>query len=125
MPDITITISGTSASIDKYDENEEGFICPLATRDEAVQAENKEQAQKEAQYRDPADGGAFRADETCLNCACSISEVDMEGCLPDDESVRYCHTYQFMCDAGCTCDKWMSITDNELPEEPGNSRDVF
>ena len=55
--------------VDEYEETEEGSSCPLPTQDEDLNAENREVAIEEANYREPNTGAASRMDQVCGNCA--------------------------------------------------------
>jgi hypothetical protein len=61
MATIVITLLPDGAiPVDQYEETEEGSSCPLPTQDEDLNAENKQDAIDEADYREPNTGSAFR-----------------------------------------------------------------
>lgn len=104
MPTIQISILPDLTPVDEYDDSS----CPLATRDQEVNEENKQQAYEDADYRDPADGGAFRVSEVCGNCKAYDQTEDMLTCIGDASGdLGYCRMYRFMCQADHTCDDWI------------------
>lgn len=107
MPSITITF-GEMTPVDKYEENEDGMSCPLATQDPDTNNRNREMAIEEANYRDPAEDGSFRADEVCGNCAAfNITDRIMDCIGTDSGNVGYCQLLKFSCSVEYTCDKWV------------------
>lgn len=107
MPTIQISILPDLIPVDQYGEDDDDN-CPLPTRDADMNAENKEQAIDAADYRDPADGGAFRASEVCGNCKAYNQTEDMLDCIGDDSgNLGYCQIYKFVCEANYTCDDWV------------------
>jgi len=106
MPAITI-VFGEMTPVDKMEENEEGKSCPLPTQDADLNAENKQKAVETADYRDPADSGAFRLTEVCGNCAAYNQTEDMLECIGDESGdLGYCQLLKFVCESEYTCDKW-------------------
>ena len=106
MPAITI-VFGEMTPVDKMEENEDGKSCPLPTQDPELNAMNKEKAVETADYRDPADSGAFRLTEVCGNCAAYNQTEDMLECIGDESGdLGYCQLLKFVCSADHTCDKW-------------------
>jgi hypothetical protein len=68
----------------------------------------EEQAIDAADYRDPADGGAFRVSEVCGNCKAYNQTEDMLECIGDESGdLGYCQIYKFVCAADHTCDDWV------------------
>ncbi len=104
MPTIQISILPDLTPVDEYDDDS----CPLATRDPDVHAENKEEAIETANYRDPADAGAFRATEVCGNCKAYNQTEEILACIGDDSGeVGYCQIYKFLSSDDHTCDDWV------------------
>ena len=107
MPAITI-VFGEMTPVDKMEENEDGKSCPVPTQDPELNARNKEKAVKVADYRDPADSGAFRLTDVCGNCAAYNQTEDMLDCIGDESGdLGYCQLLKFVCSADHTCDKWV------------------
>jgi len=99
--------------VDEYEENEEGMNCPLPTQDEDLNAENRQIAVDEANYREPNSGVAFRSDQVCGNCAAYNQTEDILECLGLDDDMEspplgYCQIYKFVCQSENTCDDWAS-----------------
>ena len=97
--------------VDEYEETEEGSSCPLPTQDEDLNAENREAAIEEANYREPNTGTAARMDQVCGNCAAFNQTDDILECLGlgddmDSPPIGYCQIYKFVCSAENTCDSW-------------------
>jgi hypothetical protein len=93
------------------DQYEEDSSCPLPTQDEELNAENREAAIEEANYREPNTGAAFRSDQVCGNCAAFNQTAEILACLGLDEDMEkppigYCQIYKFVCEAEYTCDSW-------------------
>jgi len=104
MPTIQISILPDLMPVDEYDDDS----CPLATRDQEVNEENKQTAYEEADYRDPTDGGAFRLSDVCGNCKMYDQTDDMLECIGDESGrLGYCQMYRFVCEAEYTCDNWV------------------
>lgn len=99
MPMIQISIMPDLMPIDEYDDNS----CPLATRDEEVDANNKETAVDEANY-----GEAVGTSDVCGNCKAYDQTAEMMACIGDDSGdFGYCRMYRFVCAATRTCDSWV------------------
>ena len=109
MPTITITFTGgKELSVDDYEDNDEGMSCPIATQDADVNEASKMQAVEDANYRDPAEDGGFRNDESCGNCGAYNQMDDMLECIGDESgALGYCQIYKFVCSAEHTCDDWV------------------
>jgi len=104
MPTIQISILPDLTPVDEYDDDS----CPLATRDSEVNEDNKAEAVDTANYRDPAEGGAFRVSEVCGNCKAYDQTEDMLECIGDESGrLGYCHIYRFVCESDYTCDDWV------------------
>jgi hypothetical protein len=73
--------------VDEYEETEEGSSCPLPTQDEDLNAENKQVAIDEADYRDPNTGSSFLMDQVCGNCAAFNQTDDILECLGLDDDM--------------------------------------
>lgn len=109
MPTIMISIMPDGIPVDKMEQMEEGGpSCPLATQDSDINEENKMMAEEEANYRDPALDGGFRADEVCANCGAYNQTDDMLECIGDESGeLGYCQVYKFCCYHENTCDDWV------------------
>jgi hypothetical protein len=108
MATIQISILPDLTPIDQYEEDDDGKSCPLPTKDADLNEANKQQAIEEADYRDPADGGAFRLSEVCGNCKAYDQTDDMLDCIGDDSGdLGYCQLYKFVCKATHVCDDWV------------------
>ena len=108
MPTIQISTLPDLVPVDQYDDDDDGNSCPLPTKDADLNATNKEQAVDAADYRDPADGGAFRVSEVCGNCKAYNQTEDILDCIGDDSGdLGYCQIYKFVCAADYTCDDWV------------------
>lgn len=108
MTTIMISLIAGETPVDEYEESEDGMQCPLPTVDEDVNNENRETAVETANYRDPADSGAFRLTDVCGNCASYNQTDDILECIGSETSeVGYCQSLKFVCSAAHTCDKWV------------------
>lgn len=88
--------------------SEDNDSCPLVTRDEEANEENKEAAIEEKNYREPNSSVAFRNDECCANCALYDTSKEMQECIGDDSGeLGYCQGLDFVCHGENTCDMWM------------------
>jgi len=94
--------------VDKYEEDEEGDMCPLATMDEEINAENREEAVEYANYREPDVGVSFRQDQVCGSCGAYNQTEDIMECIGDESgNTGYCQKWKFVCEAKNTCDNWV------------------
>lgn len=108
MPTIQISILPDMIPVDQYDDDDNGNSCPLPTQDAELNAENKEEAVEAANYRDPADSGAFRVTDVCGNCKAYNQTEDILDCIGDDSGdLGYCQIYKFVCESTYTCDDWV------------------
>lgn len=108
MPVIQISILPDMIPVDEYDDDDNGNSCPLPTQDEELNAENREAAIETANYRDPADGGAFRVSSICGNCKAYNQTEEILDCIGDDSGeVGYCQIHKFLCSDDWTCDDWV------------------
>lgn len=111
MVSITITFNGgKELEVDDYEDMENGMQCPLPTQDPEINEENKMVAVEDADYRDPADDGGFRAEEVCGNCGAYNQTEDMLECIgesEDDPQLGYCQIFKFVCESGYTCNEWV------------------
>ena len=120
MPIITISILGEKElEVDKMEDNDEdeGGSCPVATRDEDVNEQNKRQCVEEANYRDADTGAASKISEVCGNCGAFNQTSQIMKCLGGEEDKGYCQIYKFACSAYNTCDDWVKggpITDSKF-----------
>jgi hypothetical protein len=96
MPIITISILGEKElEVDKMEDNDEdeGGSCPVATRDEDVNEQNKQQCVEEANYRDADTGAASKISEVCGNCGAFNQTSQIMKCLGGEEDKGYCQIY--------------------------------
>lgn len=109
MPTIQISVIPDLIPVDQYsDDDDNGNKCPLPTQDEDLNAKNRETAIESADYRDPADGGAFRVTEVCGNCKAYNQTEEILECIGDDSGeVGYCQIYKFLCSDDYVCDDWV------------------
>lgn len=110
MPTIQISILPDLIPVDQFSDDDDGNSnsCPLPTQDEDLNAKNREVAVDAADYRDPADGGAFRVSEVCGNCKAYNQTEDILDCIEDDSGdLGYCQIYKFVCKATYVCDDWV------------------
>ena len=108
MPTIQISILPDLIPVDQYSDDDDGNSCPLPTQDEELNAKNREAAIEAANYRDPADSGAFRVSEVCGNCKAYNQTKEILECIGDDSGeVGYCQIHKFLCSANYTCDDWV------------------
>lgn len=106
MPAITI-VFGEMTPVDIMSNGDDGRNCPLPTTDPDLNARNKDKAVETANYRDPADSGAFRLTDVCGNCAAYNQTEDVLDCIGDDSGgLGYCQLLKFVCSSDYTCDKW-------------------
>jgi len=123
MPTITIKISpDEEMEVDKMEEGEDGSMCPLATQDEELNAENRQECIDEANYRDSTSNSsvAFRADEACGNCGAYNQTEEVMDCIGDETgNTGYCQKWKFCCESDNTCDSWVTggpITSKKQPK---------
>jgi hypothetical protein len=108
MPTIQISVIPDLIPVDQYSDDDSGNNCPLPTQDEDLNAKNRETAIESADYRDPADGGAFRVTEVCGNCKAYNQTEEILECIGDDSGeVGYCQIYKFLCSDDYVCDDWV------------------
>lgn len=107
MPTIMISILPDGAiPVDKMSDDD-GKNCPLPTQDADLNAENREIAVEEANYREPNVTSAFRADQACGSCAAYNQTEEMMECIGDETgNTGYCQIWKFVCESDNTCDSW-------------------
>ena len=107
MAGIMITILPDGMPVDSMEETEEGNACPLPTQDAELNAENREMAVEEHNYREPNTGVAFRSDQVCGNCSAYNQTEDTLECIGDDSGdLGYCQLLKFVCKSENVCDSW-------------------
>lgn len=112
MPTIVISLlADGEIPVDQYEENEEGMACPLPTQDEDLNAENRQVAIDESNYREPNTGSSFRSDQVCGNCAAYNQTESILECIGLDDDMEnppmgYCQIFKFVCESENTCDAW-------------------
>jgi hypothetical protein len=107
----TIVISLLPDGAIPVDEYDEESSCPLPTQDEELNAENRQVAVDEANYREPNSGVAIRSDQVCGNCAAYNQTEEILECIGLDDDMEspplgYCQIFKFVCEAENTCDSW-------------------
>jgi hypothetical protein len=108
MPIITISILPDGAiPVDKMSDDGDGEKCPLPTQDDELNAENRDIAVDEANYREPNTGSAFRSDQVCGSCSAYNQTEDMLDCIDDKSgNTGYCQIWKFVCMSENVCDSW-------------------
>ena len=108
MPTIMISIlQDRSIPVDKMSDDDNGKRCPLPTQDADLNAENREVAIEEANYREPNFSSAVRADDVCGSCSAYNQTEDMLECIGDESgNTGYCQIWKFVCKSDNTCDSW-------------------
>lgn len=108
MPTIMISILPDGAiPVDKMSDDDNGNNCPLPTQDDDLNAENREIAVDEANYREPNTGSAFRSDQVCGTCSAYNQTEDILECIGDESrNTGYCQIWKFVCESDNTCDSW-------------------
>jgi len=108
MADVQITVLSDMIPVDRYDDDDNGLKCPIATQKADVNEDNRRQAVATAGYRDPAGSGAFRVSNICGNCKAYDQTKDMLKCIGDDSrQLGYCQLLKFVCRSCNTCNKWV------------------
>ena len=107
MANIMISILPDGMPVDSMEETEEGNSCPLPTQDAELNAENREIAVEEHNYREPNTGVASRSDQVCGNCSAYNQTEDTLECIGDDSGdLGYCQLLKFVCKSENVCDSW-------------------
>jgi hypothetical protein len=107
MANIMISILPDGMPVDSMEETEEGNTCPLPTQDAELNAENREIAVEEHNYREPNTGVASRSDQVCGNCSAYNQTEDTLECIGDDSGdLGYCQLLKFVCKSENVCDSW-------------------
>jgi hypothetical protein len=109
--------------------DDDNFVCPVATQDEDVNAENKQKAIDEYSYGDGS--GKSR----CGTCGHFDLRSAMLNCLSEglglEEGAGYCDALQFACSMEKVCSLWKEgppATDGDLddyPSDMGNQKDIM
>ena len=115
MVTISIKISpDEEMEVDKMEEGDDGSMCPLATQDEELNADNKQECIDEANY------GEGDSSSICANCGSYNQTDEMMDCMEDDSGdVGYCQKWKFVCESDNTCDLWVTggpITSKKQPK---------
>ena len=117
MTTIVISVLPDGMPVDKMEE-EDGSICPLPTKDEDLNQENKDVAIAEYNY------GPAITDAECGNCGMYNQTDDMMDCIGDASGgTGYCQMLKFVCSSENTCNEWAEggpITSNLQEEYRGN-----
>lgn len=100
MTTIVISVLPDGMPVDKMEE-EDGSICPLPTKDEDLNQENKDVAIAEYNY------GPAITDAECGNCGMYNQTDDMMDCIGDASGgTGYCQMLKFVCSSENTCNEW-------------------
>ena len=81
MVGIMISIIPDGMAVDKMEETEEGSTCPLPTQDEDLNAENREMAIEDHNYREPNTGSSYNSNEVCGTCSAYNQTDEMLECI--------------------------------------------
>jgi len=107
MVNIMISVLPDGIPVDKMEETEEGYTCPLPTQDPELNEMNRDMAIADHNYREPNTGVSFRSDQVCGSCAMYNQTEDMLECLGDESgNTGYCQSLKFVCIKENTCDLW-------------------
>ena len=91
--------------IEEVDTDE---ICPLATQDETINEENRNDAVESHNYRGPNKSPSYSNNESCGSCVFYDASDEMMECIGDGSGkLGYCRTFDFVCESKNTCDMWM------------------
>ena len=103
MTTIMITILPDGMPVDKMEETEQGYTCPLPSQDPDANMENMDMAEYEHNYRE-AD-----TDEYCGICANYNQTDEIMNCIETDSGdLGYCQVLKFVCSTEYVCDIWAS-----------------
>lgn len=113
---------------------DDNFVCPIATQDEAVNAENKKVAVDEYHYG-PTSPEWEEKNARCGTCSHFNLQSSVLNCISEglglEEGVGYCDKLHFACSMEKVCNLWEAgtpRTDGDLDDHPsdyGNQRDVM
>ena len=107
MVNIMISVLPDGIPVDKMEETEEGYTCPLPTQDPELNEMNRDMAIADHNYREPNTGVSFRSDQVCGSCAMYNQTEDMLECIGDESGeTGYCQLLKFVCNSENTCDEW-------------------
>ena len=107
MAGIMITILPDGVPVDSMEETEEGNSCPLPTQDEELNAENREMAVEDHNYRDTSMSLTSTSDKVCGTCSAYNQTDDILECIGDDSGdLGYCQLLKFVCKSENVCDSW-------------------
>ena len=104
----------------------EDDVCPIATQDEELNAENREVAEDDYSYGE-ATSTWENKNAKCRTCEYYDMSDRMMDCIGSDEDVGYCTKLHFVCSAENVCNLWeLGVPKSEMnPGDDGNSRDIF
>ena len=107
MVNIMISVLPDGIPVDKMEETEEGYTCPLPTQDTELNEMNRDMAIADHNYREPNTGVSFRSDQVCGSCAMYNQTEDILECIEDESgNTGYCQSLKFVCIKENTCDLW-------------------
>ena len=107
MVNIMISVLPDGIPVDKMEETEEGYTCPLPTQDPELNEMNRDMAITDHNYREPNTGVSFRSDQVCGSCAMYNQTEDILECIEDESgNTGYCQSLKFVCIKENTCDLW-------------------
>jgi hypothetical protein len=125
MTTFVISVLPEGTPVDKMSHDDDGSMCPMATRDPEVNAENKEVAIEEADYRDSSMDGGFVLSEVCGNCGAYDQTEEILECIGDESGeTGYCQNYRFVCSSDHTCEDWVTGGPITAPVE-GSEHDIL
>jgi len=101
-------------------------VCPIATQDEELNAENREVAEDDYSYGE-ATATWENKNAKCRTCEYYDMSDRMMDCIGSDADVGYCTKLHFVCSAENVCNLWeIGAPKSEMnPGDDGNSRDIF
>jgi hypothetical protein len=116
------------------DGDDDNFVCPVATQDEDINAENKQAAENEYSYG-PTTATWENKNARCGTCSYFNLQSSMLNCISEglglEEGIGYCDKLHFACSMEKVCNLWelgVPKTDGDLedyPSDMGNQRDIL
>jgi len=121
---IEIDLGGVTGN-EGYEMQDED-VCPVATYDEDLNAENRAVAEDDYAYGD-ATATWENKNAKCGTCKYFNMTERMLDCIGSDEDVGYSEALHFVCSAEKVCNMWeLGVPKSEMnPSDDGNSRDIF
>ena len=107
MVNIMISILPDGMPVDEMEADKSGNSCPLPTQDEELNAENREMAVEDHNYRDTSMSLTSTPDEVCGTCSAYNQTDDILECIGDASGeLGYCQLLKFVCKSENVCDSW-------------------